>query len=62
MRGIAPEVVHAELLWPDGALMSRLLVLTTPELAVGYRLAGAATVEVRSAAETRRDPRGTAGP
>ena len=33
--------------------MSRLLVLTTSELAVGYRLAGATTVEVRSAAETR---------
>ena len=33
--------------------MSRLLVLTTSELAVGYRLAGASTVEVSSAAETR---------
>jgi len=33
--------------------MNRLLVLTTSELAVGYRLAGASTVEVRSAAETR---------
>jgi len=33
--------------------MSRLLVLTTRELAVGYRLAGATTVEVGSTAETR---------
>jgi len=31
--------------------MSRLLVLTTRELAVGYRLAGATTVEVASAAQ-----------
>jgi vacuolar-type H+-ATPase subunit F/Vma7 len=31
--------------------MSRLLVLTTRELAAGYRLAGAATVEVGSPAE-----------
>jgi vacuolar-type H+-ATPase subunit F/Vma7 len=31
--------------------MSRLLVMTSPELAVGYRLAGVATVEVASAAE-----------
>ena len=31
--------------------MSRLIVLTTPELAVGYRLAGVATVEVASPAE-----------
>ena len=29
--------------------MSRLVVLTTPEIAPGYRLAGAATVEVSSA-------------
>ncbi|MGH3756242.1 V-type ATP synthase subunit F [Actinophytocola sp.] len=29
--------------------MSRLLVLTTPDLAVGYRLGGASTVEVESA-------------
>jgi vacuolar-type H+-ATPase subunit F/Vma7 len=29
--------------------MSRLLILTTPDIAVGYRLAGAATVEVASA-------------
>lgn len=28
--------------------MSRLLILTTPELAPGYRLAGAATLEVSS--------------
>jgi vacuolar-type H+-ATPase subunit F/Vma7 len=33
--------------------MSRLLVLTTRELAVGYRLAGANTVEVGSTAETQ---------
>jgi vacuolar-type H+-ATPase subunit F/Vma7 len=33
--------------------MSRLLVLTTRELAVGYRLAGSATLEVASAAETQ---------
>jgi vacuolar-type H+-ATPase subunit F/Vma7 len=33
--------------------MSRLLVLTTHELAVGYRLAGATTVEVGSTAETQ---------
>ncbi|MFI7426879.1 V-type ATP synthase subunit F [Micromonospora sp. NPDC049836] len=32
--------------------MSRLLVLTTRDLAVGYRLAGANTVEVASAAQT----------
>jgi vacuolar-type H+-ATPase subunit F/Vma7 len=31
--------------------MSRLLVMTSAELAVGYRLAGVATVEVASAAE-----------
>jgi vacuolar-type H+-ATPase subunit F/Vma7 len=31
--------------------MSRLLVMTTPELATGYRLAGVATVEVGSADE-----------
>lgn len=31
--------------------MSRLLVLTTPELAAGYRLAGVATLEIESAAE-----------
>ena len=31
--------------------MSRLLVLTTPELAVGYRLAGAATLAVASPEE-----------
>ena len=31
--------------------MSRLLVMTSPELAVGFRLAGVATVEVASAAE-----------
>jgi vacuolar-type H+-ATPase subunit F/Vma7 len=31
--------------------MSRLLILTTRDLAVGYRLAGAATVEVASAAQ-----------
>ncbi len=31
--------------------MSRLLVLTTPELAAGYRLAGVAAVEVASPAE-----------
>ncbi|MPZ83615.1 MAG: hypothetical protein GEV28_25780 [Actinophytocola sp.] len=31
--------------------MSRLLVLTTRDLAVGYRLAGATTVEVGSAAQ-----------
>ena len=31
--------------------MSRLLVLTTPDLAAGYRLAGVAVVEVASAAE-----------
>jgi len=38
--------------------MSRLLVLTTRELAVGYRLAGVTTVEVDSAAEaeTRLSP------
>ncbi|WP_445189174.1 V-type ATP synthase subunit F [Pseudonocardia sp. Cha107L01] len=33
--------------------MSRLLVLTTRELAVGYRLAGATTVEVNSTAQTQ---------
>lgn len=33
--------------------MSRLLVLTTRELVVGYRLAGANAVEVGSAAETQ---------
>ena len=32
--------------------MSRLLVLTTRDLAVGYRLAGASTVEVASTAQT----------
>jgi vacuolar-type H+-ATPase subunit F/Vma7 len=32
--------------------MSRLLVLTTRDLSVGYRLAGAATVEVASTAQT----------
>ncbi len=31
--------------------MSRLLILTTRDLAVGYRLAGAATVEVASAGQ-----------
>lgn len=31
--------------------MSRLLVLTTPELAAGYRLAGVATLEIASPAE-----------
>jgi vacuolar-type H+-ATPase subunit F/Vma7 len=31
--------------------MSRLLVLTTPELAAGYRLAGVATLEIGSPAE-----------
>jgi vacuolar-type H+-ATPase subunit F/Vma7 len=31
--------------------MSRLLILTTGELAAGYRLAGVATVEVASSAE-----------
>jgi vacuolar-type H+-ATPase subunit F/Vma7 len=31
--------------------MSRLLVLTTRDLAIGYRLAGAATVEVGSPAQ-----------
>jgi len=31
--------------------VSRLLVLTTPELALGYRLAGAATLEVSSPEE-----------
>jgi vacuolar-type H+-ATPase subunit F/Vma7 len=34
--------------------VSRLLVLTTQELAVGYRLAGAATVEVGSPDETEQ--------
>lgn len=33
--------------------MSRLLVLTTRELAIGYRLAGSATLEVASPAETQ---------
>ena len=33
--------------------MSRVLVLTTHELAVGYRLAGVATLEVTSPDETR---------
>lgn len=33
--------------------MSRLVVLTTRELAVGYRLAGAATVEVGSTVQTQ---------
>jgi vacuolar-type H+-ATPase subunit F/Vma7 len=33
--------------------MSRLLILTTPELAVGYRLAGATTLEVTTPDETR---------
>jgi vacuolar-type H+-ATPase subunit F/Vma7 len=32
--------------------MSRLLILTTRDLAVGYRLAGTATVEVASAEQT----------
>lgn len=32
--------------------MSRLLVLTPRELAVGYRLAGATTIEVASTAQT----------
>jgi vacuolar-type H+-ATPase subunit F/Vma7 len=32
--------------------MSRLLVLTTRDLAVGYRLAGATTLEVASTAQT----------
>ena len=32
--------------------MSRLLVLTTRDLAIGYRLAGASTVEVASTAQT----------
>ena len=31
--------------------MSRLLVITTPELAAGYRLAGAATLEAASVAQ-----------
>jgi vacuolar-type H+-ATPase subunit F/Vma7 len=31
--------------------VSRLLVLTTPELATGYRLGGVATIEVASPAE-----------
>jgi vacuolar-type H+-ATPase subunit F/Vma7 len=31
--------------------VSRLLVLTTPELAAGYRLAGSATLEIASSAE-----------
>jgi vacuolar-type H+-ATPase subunit F/Vma7 len=31
--------------------MSRLLVLTTPELATGYRLAGVAVLEVSSSAD-----------
>jgi vacuolar-type H+-ATPase subunit F/Vma7 len=31
--------------------MSRLLVLTPPELSAGYRLAGVATLEIRSPAE-----------
>jgi vacuolar-type H+-ATPase subunit F/Vma7 len=31
--------------------MSRLLVLTTPELVAGYRLGGVATIEVASPAE-----------
>jgi len=31
--------------------MSRLLVVTTPDLAVGYRLAGATTIEVGSVAQ-----------
>lgn len=31
--------------------MSRLLILTTRDLAVGYRLAGATTIEVGSAAQ-----------
>ncbi len=40
--------------------MSRLLVLTTPELAAGYRLAGVAAVEVASAAEAADAARGAA--
>jgi vacuolar-type H+-ATPase subunit F/Vma7 len=32
--------------------MSRLLILTTRDLAVGYRLAGATTIEVGSTAQT----------
>jgi vacuolar-type H+-ATPase subunit F/Vma7 len=32
--------------------MSRLLILTTHEMAVGYRLAGAAAIEVASTEET----------
>jgi vacuolar-type H+-ATPase subunit F/Vma7 len=32
--------------------MSRLLILTTRNLAVGYRLAGATTIEVASTAQT----------
>jgi vacuolar-type H+-ATPase subunit F/Vma7 len=35
--------------------MSRLVVLTTTDLAVGYRLAGAATVEVNTPAETEAE-------
>ena len=33
--------------------MSRLIILTTRDLAVGYRLAGATTVEVASAVSVR---------
>ncbi len=34
--------------------MSRLVVVTTPDLAPGYRLAGATTVEVASATQAAR--------
>ena len=51
-RGIHSDVVRRELLWPEVRPMSRLLVLTTRELAAGYRLAGVARNRGRLA---RRD-------
>ena len=49
-RDIDPEIIRHELLWTR-ARMSRLLVLTTRELAAGYRLAGVTVFEVASSAE-----------
>ena len=63
-RGEGPRSSPTEAVLSGRAFMSRLLLLTTSQGAVGYRLAGAPlpTVEVRSAAEDAGKAGGTARP
>ena len=56
-----PRSVRARAPLAGGGRMSRLLVLTTRELAAGYRLAGAAALEVGLARGGRGSARGAGG-